>query len=319
MEKKVSNKIFISSIPQNLNERILRDYFSQYGNIVEFHLSKYPNGAPKGSAILIYKHSETSKMVLQGSHIINGQRINLESYNNDKLREKRSLWFKFLHHPVMMEEVLVQVQNYGEVETAKLISSITGIITFKSLKTATTILNIKCLDINGTQVLFRRWKNRLEGVKRKERNHHQQYFNFKKRSNYSKNLQKGYHQVKLPFKSPNSDFENFYRERNTPQIINSQILLQMLGEEYFKNEFIPEEKLINYLIAIIKSNPQIKYIPKKDLKCLELFHFNERRRSKLGVRHKQISYYTMVKRLKDNLKQNHFEENLSFCYVHKNN
>ncbi|KAF6390323.1 hypothetical protein mRhiFer1_007897 [Rhinolophus ferrumequinum] len=76
----VGNKMFIGGLSADISKQALREYLSQFGEVVDFIIKTHPNtGLPRGFGFVLFKDKATVEKVLQiQEHIVCGRKIELK-------------------------------------------------------------------------------------------------------------------------------------------------------------------------------------------------------------------------------------------------
>lgn len=141
----------------------------------------------------------------------------------------------------------------------------------------------------------------------------------KKRMTARKQSEHGKKELHLEARTPNTHKEELSEQRDEQPRDTSQEITESKETPietqagYLNGEFLPPDQLEKYLSHVYESNPHFdNKIKKKFLKFLELFYYNEKQRNRDDYRKKNVSYYTMVKRIIDKVEKNHGYANMRF-------
>lgn len=76
----VDGKMFIGGLSSNISKQALREYLSQFGEIIDFIIKTHPSsGLPRGFGFVLFKDNATVEKVLQiQEHIVCGRKIELK-------------------------------------------------------------------------------------------------------------------------------------------------------------------------------------------------------------------------------------------------
>lgn len=157
------NKIFVSNLDEKTQEASLIQYFSQFGNIIECYVSKFPDGKCKGFAKVQLSDKEALKKVLSMNHYMDGRNIRVEQFiknvkdKKKKERELNSRKICVLAIPLhLKDQDLTNIfKMYGPVDGAYIRKSgggtknNHGFVTFKHPRVAQEVKELKFVEIFG--------------------------------------------------------------------------------------------------------------------------------------------------------------------------
>lgn len=157
------NKIFVSNLDEKTQEASLIQYFSQFGNIIECYVSKFPDGKCKGFVKVQLSDKEALKKVLSMNHYMDGRNIRVEQFiknvkdKKKKERELNSRKICVLAIPLhLKDQDLTNIfKMYGPVDGAYIRKSgggtknNHGFVTFKHPRVAQEVKELKFVEIFG--------------------------------------------------------------------------------------------------------------------------------------------------------------------------
>lgn len=347
----IDKKIIVSRIPPSTKKSELINYFSKFGSINHCNITKVNNGNHNKGFIIGFQSEVDTNLILEMQHRLNGTRITVKPFSGQlRVANQRKVFVSNLPVDVSPTRVKGLFETYGKVRELKVSSSgRSGYITFEDPEVAREVLSKREVKFERKFTITLMESSEKENCQKKldkiepvlvvdnehkstsgeqqqageinttgEDNLDKPSTDKEKLKDQSKNKKLNKKKGRRPGKGRFKDSTLSRKMRNRQRRGKGISGLKKKHVSYFTGEFFPPEKLKNYLCRIYNSNPQVKNIPKKKLRTLQLFYFNHAKRN--GAKHEGlvIAYYTIVGRVEEDLKKNHKKRNLRMNYVAKN-
>lgn len=280
-------KIYVNNLEQGVTEEKLISYFSTFGPVRSCQLSMFSKGNMKGCAVIEVDDQLTKEKIFRTLHVLGSKKINVTNYSKSKWTYKqRKLKITGIPSYLKMDEICEFFTRFGKIEYASRLQSGRAFLVFSKIYEVELVLGSSIYEVKGVELSVNGYLNRGSNPKIFD-----PQINQRSPRVYESTEKREF--LQLPKIRPQDHACN-----------------QNKFSSYFKGEFLPPKKLQVYLQKIKRKNTQIKFIPKKKIKTLELFYHNKVRRGRLDNCVGVLSYYTMVKRINERIEQNHNLGNL---------
>ncbi|EGG25010.1 RNA-binding region RNP-1 domain-containing protein [Cavenderia fasciculata] len=175
--KRKSNvgNIFVKNLEKNVDNALLFDTFSTYGNILSCKI-EYEKGISKGYGYVHFENQESSEQAILkvNGTILLGKPIIVEPFVSkvERFKEKKNenkLFIKNIDENVTSEMLQQELSRFGEIESCNIRTDPTGkpkglaFVEFKTSEDAQALLeSTEAITILSKQITFDRIKNKVE-------------------------------------------------------------------------------------------------------------------------------------------------------------
>jgi len=158
-EFKTGGKIFVGGLSYETSDSGLRNYFEQFGEIVD-HVVMMKNGSPRGFGFVTFADELVAQDVLQQPHNLDGKELQLKEADGDRpgKREKpapdaNKLFIGGLHHTTKTEDLEQVFGQFGTLNDAiALRERGFGYVRFDDPEVARQVLQNPEIEIGGRMV-----------------------------------------------------------------------------------------------------------------------------------------------------------------------
>lgn len=309
IDKEETMKLHISNLDSMANESTLMTYFSKFGEVLSCLISKHPNGRCKGFAnIIMLKNKEILYQILNMDHYLFEKRLRVTLFDGDRWTlNKRTVHLNGLPIWACEQYIFENFKGYGKIEDIK-INKGRGSIIFASKESASDLIHQGYIDIEENRIIISEGKDLNFNKKKRsyKGNYQEKQYNYQEDEIFYEKKHKNF--PNKPEDNKNLKNSN-KRKKNNSGYFKTKVLEEEIykrqNQNYFLGEFFHPEILRIYLKKIYKTNPNMGFIAKDKIKCLELFYFN---RNDKYLRKTEKNY--IINEMVNKVENNHLFSNL---------
>lgn len=249
-QKKLPNKLYLSSLPSNVDERCLKSHFGKYGNLESIHLTKDSvKGFCKGFGSIKFAPNVDVGVVLSHEHSLFGRSIMCELFIENKkdlemrknLLTKKRIFISNIPNWMSNNALTQALGRFGRVQSAYRIQKHDtksqmpyGYVCFEDQDSVQRCLDKAFLFMGNESgfMLFEQYTKDKRERLRKRKQRDKKIRNFKKNlKNEKKRNNDFYHRGSLEFGSD-----------SLRQVSNMRTLIEISGDAQLDEQFIHQNQ-----------------------------------------------------------------------------